>query len=40
MATFVGDGLSIDDLAAAAGTIGYEILTHLGQRCHRIYRGA
>ena len=40
MATFVGDGISIDDLAAAAGTIGYEILTHLGQRCHRIYRGA
>ena len=40
MAIFVGDGLTIDDLAAAAGTIGYEILTHLGQRCHRIYRGA
>jgi alanine racemase len=40
MATFVGDGISIDDLAAAAGTIGYEILTHLGPRCHRVYRGA
>ena len=38
-ATFIGDGISIDDLAAAAGTIGYEILTHLGPRCHRIYRG-
>ena len=39
-ATFVGDGITIDDLAAAAGTIGYEILTHLGPRCHRVYRGA
>jgi alanine racemase len=37
-ATFIGDGISIDDLAAAAGTIGYEVLTHLGPRCHRIYR--
>jgi alanine racemase len=40
MATFVGEGISIDDLAAAAGTIGYEILTHLGPRCHKVYRGA
>jgi alanine racemase len=40
MATFIGDGISIDDLAAAAGTIGYEILTHLGPRCHKVYRGA
>jgi alanine racemase len=39
-ATFIGEGISIDDLAAAAGTIGYEVLTHLGPRCHRIYRGA
>jgi alanine racemase len=39
MATFIGDGISIDDLAAAAGTIGYEVLTRLGPRCHRIYRG-
>jgi alanine racemase len=40
LATFLGDGITIDDLAAAAGTIGYEILTHLGPRCHRIYKGA
>lgn len=40
LATFVGDGISIDDLAAAAGTIGYEVLTHLGPRCHKVYRGA
>ena len=39
MATFVGEGISIDDLAAAAGTIGYEILTHLGPRCHKVYKG-
>ena len=40
MATFIGEGISIDDLAAAAGTIGYEILTHLGPRCHKVYKGA
>ncbi len=39
-ATFIGEGISIDDVAAVAGTIGYEVLTHLGPRCHRIYRGA
>jgi alanine racemase len=26
-------------VAAAAGTIGYEVLTSLGQRYHRVYRG-
>lgn len=40
MAIFIGDGITIDDLAAAAGTIGYEILTHLGPRCHKVYKGA
>lgn len=30
---------TIDDLADQAGTIGYEILTSLGQRYRRIYRG-
>ena len=29
-----------DALAAEAGTIGYEILTALGQRYHRVYSGA
>ncbi|MGO8918203.1 MAG: alanine racemase [Stellaceae bacterium] len=28
----------VDEAAAAAGTIGYEILTALGRRYHRIYR--
>jgi alanine racemase len=29
----------VDEVAATAGTIGYEILTSLGARYHRIYRG-
>jgi len=40
LATLIGDGMSIDDLAAAMGTIGYELLTHLGRRYHRVYKGA
>jgi alanine racemase len=39
-ATFIGEDISIDEVAASAGTIGYEILTHLGPRCHLVYRGA
>ena len=35
----IGPELPADDVAAAAGTIGYEILTALGQRYHRVYRG-
>ncbi len=30
----------IDALAAAAGTIGYEVLTRLGGRCDRVYKEA
>jgi alanine racemase len=30
----------VDAAAADAGTIGYEILTSLGQRYHRVYIGA
>jgi alanine racemase len=40
IATFIGGGIAVDDVAASAGTIGYEILTRLGPRCHLIYRGA
>jgi alanine racemase len=29
----------VDAVAAAAGTIGYEVLTALGRRYHRVYRG-
>jgi alanine racemase len=39
-ATLLGPDLPLDDVAASAGTIGYEILTHLGRRCHLVYRGA
>jgi alanine racemase len=39
LATLIGDGLLIDEVAAAAGTIGYEILTRLGSRFHLVYRG-
>lgn len=33
----IGPGQSADALAEQAGTIGYEILTNLSRRCHRIY---
>jgi alanine racemase len=33
----LGDEIGIDELAAQAGTIGYEILTDLGRRYRRIY---
>jgi len=39
-ATLIGGGITVDEVAAAAGTIGYEILTRLGPRCHLVYRGA
>jgi alanine racemase len=38
-ATLIGDGIGVDDVAEAAGTIGYEILTSLGRRYHRRYTG-
>ena len=33
--TLIGPQQSVDDLAQAASTIGYEILTQLGARYHR-----
>jgi alanine racemase len=39
-ATLIGADITIDEVAAAAGTIGYEILTRLGARSHVVYRGA
>lgn len=35
--TLLGDGLCVDDVAADAGTIGYEILTGLGGRFARVH---
>ena len=37
MVTLIGDGVPIDDLAAASGLTGREILSGLGRRFHRIY---
>jgi alanine racemase len=36
----LGPHLSPDDVAEVAGTNGYEVLTSLGQRFHRVYRTA
>jgi len=38
VATLIGDEITVDDLANKAGTIGYEVLTSLGRRYHRVYR--
>jgi alanine racemase len=39
-ADLVGPDLPLEDVGAAAGTIGYEVLTRLGRRFHRVYRDA
>jgi alanine racemase len=39
LVTLLGDGIGVDDLAERAGTIGYEVLTSLGRRYRRVYRG-
>ncbi len=33
----MGDRVSVDDLTDRAGTIGYELLSRLGHRVHRVY---
>ena len=38
-AEIIGPHQTVDDVAAQAGTIGYEILTSLGKRYKRIYTG-
>ena len=38
MIELLGPGYGVDEVAADAGTIGYEVLTALGARYHRIYR--
>jgi alanine racemase len=37
LVTLLGEGISVDDLAARAATIGYEVLTSLGRRYRRVY---
>ncbi|MFO1108845.1 MAG: alanine racemase [Bradyrhizobium sp.] len=39
MVTLIGEGISVDELAHHFGTIGYEVLTSLGRRFARIYKG-
>jgi alanine racemase len=39
MATLIGDGITVDELAHHFGTIGYEVLTSLGKRYARVYKG-
>jgi alanine racemase len=36
----IGPTVSLEAMGAAAGTIGYEVLTRLGRRFHRVYTGA
>jgi alanine racemase len=40
LATLIGGEITVDDVAAAAGTIGYEILTRLSPRCQLVYQGS
>lgn len=35
----LGETIGVDELATRSGTIGYEILTRLGRRCARQYKG-
>jgi len=37
--TLIGDGITVDELAHHYGTIGYEVLTSLGRRYARFYKG-
>ncbi len=38
-ATLIGGGITVDELAHHFGTIGYEVLTSLGTRYARVYKG-
>jgi alanine racemase len=39
MVTLIGEGITVDELAHHFGTIGYEVLSSLGSRYARIYKG-
>src|ERR1700723_4650938 len=39
MVTLIGEGITVDELAHHFGTIGYEVLTSLGARYARVYKG-
>jgi alanine racemase len=39
MVTLIGEGITVDELAHHFGTTGYEVLTSLGPRYARVYKG-
>jgi alanine racemase len=39
LVTLIGEGITVDELAHHFGTIGYEVMTSLGPRYMRIYKG-
>ena len=39
LVTLIGGGITVDELAKHFGTIGYEVLTSLGSRYARVYKG-
>jgi alanine racemase len=39
MVTLLGEGITVDELAHHFGTIGYDVLTSLGSRYARVYKG-
>jgi len=39
LVTLIGEGITVDELAHHFGTIGYEVLTSLGHRYARVYKG-
>jgi alanine racemase len=39
MVTLIGEGITVDEVAHHFGTIGYEVLTSLGRRYARVYKG-
>jgi alanine racemase len=39
LVTLIGEGVTVDELAHHFGTIGYEVLTSLGRRYARVYKG-
>ncbi len=40
MATLLGEGITVDELAHHFGTIGYEVLTSIGRRYARVYKSS
>jgi alanine racemase len=39
LVTLIGEGITVDELAHHFGTIGYEVITSLGRRFARVYKG-